>query len=172
MGAGSDKASLMLVGEQPGDQEDRQGLPFVGPAGRLLVRALEEAEIDPGEVYRTNAVKHFRFRTGSGKRRIHQSPDLAHMRACAPWLAAEITLVGPTGVVLLGATAGKAIYGSSFRVTQVRGDLLAWPDEAPGDPAWAVATVHPSAVLRAEDRDALFAELVDDLTVARDALIA
>jgi DNA polymerase len=160
----------MLIGEQPGDQEDRQGQPFVGPAGRLLHKALEEAEVDPATVYRTNAVKHFRFTGTQGKRRIHRAPDLAHMRACAPWLAAEMELVAPSGVVLLGATAGKAVFGSDFRVTKVRGTVVDWPESAPGQPAWAVPTVHPSAVLRSKDREALFADLVADLTTARQSL--
>jgi len=172
MGTGNRHAVLMLLGEQPGDQEDREGLPFVGPAGRLLAKALEQANIDPETVYRTNAVKHFRFTGTRGKRRIHRSPDLAHMRACAPWLEAEMDLVAPTGVVLLGATAGKAVFGSEFRVTKARGTVLDWPTTGPGNPDWALATVHPSAILRGEDREAQFAELVEDLTTARRTLAA
>ncbi|HEY7043627.1 MAG TPA: UdgX family uracil-DNA binding protein [Nocardioidaceae bacterium] len=172
LGAGRADAPLMLVGEQPGDREDVEGKPFVGPAGRLLDKALQAAEIAPELVFRTNAVKHFRFTSGPGKRRMHQSPDLSHMRACAPWLSAELTVVKPRGVVLLGATAGKAIFGSSFRVTIERGHVLSWPDDRAesSPPDWVVATIHPSAVLRADDRDAVLQGLVADLVVAREAL--
>src|SRR3954467_10355500 len=113
MGEGSRRARLMLLGEQPGDQEDRQGRPFVGPAGRVLHDALAAADIDADEVFTTNVVKHFRWSGTRGKRRIHQSPTRAHVAACAPWLQAEIELVRPRGVVLLGGTAGKALYGTS-----------------------------------------------------------
>ena len=116
-GRGRASARLMLVGEQPGDVEDTQGAPFVGPAGRLLVEALDAAEVDRTDVYVTNAVKHFRF-TVRGKRRIHASPDAGHVTACKPWLVAEVAAVAPALVVLLGATAAKAVYGPSFRVTQ------------------------------------------------------
>jgi DNA polymerase len=153
--------------------EDKAGQPFVGPAGKLLVKALEAAEILPQEVFRTNVVKHFRFSEVRGKRRIHQSPDLAHMVACTPWLVAELSLVAPRGVVLLGATAGKAILGRDFRVTASRGRLLPWPEHVgPADrqPEWALATTHPSAVLRSRERDKAFAEMVDDLRVASQAL--
>lgn len=174
IGEGPVDADLMLIGEQPGDQEDRQGKPFVGPAGRLLVKALEAAEIDPGRVFRTNAVKHFRFTGTATKRRMHRSPDLAHMRACSPWLHAELDVVKPVGAVLLGATAGKAVYGSDFRVTVDRGRLLDWPQSGAdyAVPEWSVATIHPSAVLRSDDRDTAMAGLVRDLGVARDALDA
>jgi uracil-DNA glycosylase len=171
MGAGAADARLVLLGEQPGDQEDKQGEPFVGPAGRVLVRALDEAGIDRGEVYRTNVVKHFRWR-GRGKQRIHQSPSAVHVAACGPWMAAEFSVLEPTGVVLLGATAGKAVYGSSFRVGEARGRLGPWPERFAFavEPAWVLATIHPSAVLRADDRDAAFDGLVADLRVAADAL--
>lgn len=174
LGEGRADAALMLIGEQPGDQEDLQGKPFVGPAGRLLVRALETADIDPKDVFRTNAVKHFRFTGTSTKRRMHRSPDLAHMRACTPWLEAELEVVQPKGAVLLGATAGKAVYGSSFRVTAERGRLLDWPElNTDGHvPLWALATIHPSAVLRSDDRDEAFDGLVRDLAVARDSLVS
>ncbi len=165
-GRGSAGARLMLIGEQPGDVEDTRGVPFVGPAGQLLVRALDEAEVDRSDVYVTNAVKHFKF-TVRGKRRIHATPDTWEQAACRPWLTAELAAVRPELVVLLGATAGKAVYGSSFRVTQVRGTVLDWPE--PDGPR-AVATVHPSAVLRADDRDAALAGLVADLRVVREAL--
>ena len=135
LGRGPDSAELMVVGEQPGDQEDRQGEPFVGPAGKLLDKALEDAGIPPDSVYRTNVVKHFRFSGTRGKQRIHKSPSRVHVAACEPWLLAELDVVRPTGAVLLGATAGKALYGSSFRVGEVRGRLIDWPE--PRDPAHA-----------------------------------
>ncbi|MEX0428122.1 UdgX family uracil-DNA binding protein [Nocardioides sp. DS6] len=171
MGEGRTPARLMLLGEQPGDREDREGEPFVGPAGGVLDRALADAGVDPEQTYTTNVVKHFRFHT-VGKRRIHDSPGRAHVTACAPWLAAELSLVRPAGVVLLGATAGKALYGTGFRVGEARGRLQDWPElvEAPGPP-WVLATVHPSAVLRArDDRQAAYDGLVADLRVARTAL--
>jgi uracil-DNA glycosylase len=164
-GAGPSDARLVIVGEQPGDQEDRAGEPFVGPAGRLLDGVLEEAGIDRGTAYVTNAVKHFKFRA-QGKRRIHASPDTWEVRACTPWLQAEVGLLRPEVVVLLGATAGKAVFGSSFRVTQSRGTLLPWPDGG----AQALPAIHPSAVLRADDRDTARAGLVADLRVAAAAL--
>lgn len=120
MGRGPAGAGLMLVGEQPGDREDREGEPFVGPAGRVLSEALAAAGVDPEQVYVTNAVKHFRFQW-KGKRRIHESPDRGQVAACAPWLAAELEVVRPAGVVLLGGTAGKALYGPGFRVGATRG---------------------------------------------------
>jgi DNA polymerase len=162
-GEGPATARVLLVGEQPGDQEDRQGAPFVGPAGRLLDGALEEAGIDRSLAYVTNAVKHFKFTT-SGKRRIHATPDTFEVAACKPWLESELSLVKPDVVVLLGATAGKALLGSSFRVTKSRGVLIPMGDRL------ALATLHPSAVLRADDRDAARAGLVSDLRVAASAL--
>lgn len=171
-GSGPADARVVLVGEQPGDQEDRVGEPFVGPAGRLLDGALEEAGIDRSTAYVTNAVKHFKFRA-AGKRRIHASPDTWEVRACTPWLQAEMEVVRPDVVVLLGATAGKAVFGPSFRVTQSRGVLLPWPpsgDESRYGGGQALATLHPSAVLRADDRDAARAGLVADLRVAAAAL--
>ncbi len=169
--AGSSNARLALVGEQPGDQEDRSGVPFVGPAGKLLQRALDEAGIDRGEVYVTNAVKHFRFTAeGPGKRRIHATPDRVHVEACKPWLVAELVTVDPELVVCLGATAAKALLGPSFRVTKERGALL--ERETSRGVKHFLATVHPSAVLRAPDRDAAYGGLVADLRVAADALSA
>jgi uracil-DNA glycosylase family protein len=162
-GAGEEGARLMLVGEQPGDAEDRAGEPFVGPAGRLLDQALEAAGIDRTQVYVTNAVKHFRFRGGAGKRRIHQGPAQWHIAACHPWVLAELDLVQPRGVVLLGSTAGKAFFGGGFRVGEQRGQRVMLPARPD---IWSIGTIHPSAALRAENRDELFAGLVDDLQTA------
>ncbi|MFF9330282.1 UdgX family uracil-DNA binding protein [Streptomyces sp. NPDC014776] len=164
-GAGNPHARVMLVGEQPGDQEDRQGKPFVGPAGKLLDRALAEAGIDPAQAYVTNAVKHFKFtRAEPKKRRIHKAPSLREMTACGPWLAAELAVVEPELIVVLGATAGKALLGSSFRVTQVRGTVL--EREIHGRKERLVPTAHPSSVLRSEDRESAFRGLVSDLRTA------
>ncbi len=160
-GAGPSSAWLMLVGEQPGDKEDLAGEPFVGPAGRLLDRALAAAGIARSDAYVTNAVKHFRFEQ-RGKRRIHQAPAIRHVRACRPWLDAELRVVRPVVLATLGATAAKALLGSSFRITAHRGTVLDWQ----GFPL--VPTVHPSAVLRLDgpERDAAFDALVADLRVA------
>jgi uracil-DNA glycosylase len=168
--AGNPRAPLALVGEQPGDVEDRQGIPFVGPAGRLLQDALAEAGVPKEEVYVTNAVKHFRF-TERGKRRIHATPQVSHIRACLPWLEAEVKLVDPALIVCLGATAARALLGSSFRVTKQRGEVLELATPVGVRPV--LATVHPSAVLRAtgDDQDEAFAGLVADLRTARDAVI-
>lgn len=158
-GAGPATARLFLVGEQPGDQEDRAGEPFVGPAGKLLHRALADAGVPRQEVYLTNAVKHFKWAT-RGKRRIHEKPSAREMAACAHWLQAELAVVDPAVVVALGATAGRALLGPGFRVGQARGRTL----ELDGRPV--VATTHPSAVLRArpaEARDAAYQGLVADL---------
>ncbi|GHF59739.1 uracil-DNA glycosylase [Streptomyces mashuensis] len=170
-GSGDASARLVLVGEQPGDQEDRKGLPFVGPAGGVLMRAVDEAGIDPTETYVTNAVKHFKFEPAPrGKRRIHKTPGLREIGACKPWLVAELQLIDPEVVVALGATAGKALYGSSFRVSQQRGVALPMPalDGGAAGEGVLVATIHPSAVLRADDADraAMYAGLVADLRVA------
>ena len=169
---GSPTARVVLVGEQPGDQEDKQGAPFVGPAGQLLNKALAEVGIAPADCYVTNAVKHFRFtQAGEGQRRIHQTPEARHVEACRPWLLAELGVLDPQVVVCLGATAGRALLGPSFRVTKQRGQLIPWPDATVGSgSAWLVPTVHPSAVLRADDRDAAYSGLVADLRVAADAL--
>jgi uracil-DNA glycosylase family protein len=160
-------APLMLVGEQPGDQEDRQGEPFVGPAGRVLDDALEAAGIDRQEVYLTNAVKHFRHEQ-RGKRRIHQKPELRHLVACAPWLDAELALVDPDVVVALGATAGRALLGRTVRIGAERGQVI----EAPNGRA-TVITTHPSALLRLRDRSdwrEAFEGLVADLRVAAQSV--
>jgi DNA polymerase len=175
-GEGDADAGVLLLGEQPGDQEDRQGKPFVGPAGRVLRRALEDAGIDPENVYVTNAVKHFKFTIPEGrKRRIHKAPSLREMTACRPWLVAELRVVSPKVVVALGATAGKALLGSGFRVSEQRGALLPWPGldgsgEADEGITGLVATIHPSAVLRADDRTPVYEGLVADLRIVADVL--
>ena len=170
MGEGRRDAALLLLGEQPGDREDREGEPFVGPAGKVLDEALAEVGIAPEDVFKTNVVKHFRWSGTRGKQRIHQSPTRAHVAACGPWLEAELKLVRPTGVVLLGGTAGKAIYGSRFRVGDARGALQDWPESFPVErpPEWVLATTHPSAVLRADDRRSAYEELVADLRIAAE----
>jgi DNA polymerase len=158
-GEGPDSAILMFVGEQPGDQEDRVGKPFVGPAGRLLDQALEEAGIDRSATYMTNAVKHFKWQA-RGKRRIHQKPTWAEVTACRPWLEAELAAVRPRVLVLLGATAAQSLLGKDFRVTQNRRKLIE------SKLAEAVtATIHPSAILRGdpERRKVELAAFVDDL---------
>jgi DNA polymerase len=169
-------ARIVLVGEQPGDVEDRRGQPFVGPAGRLLDRALAEAGIDRDISYVTNAVKHFRFRQ-DGKRRIHQTPGPEHMAACRPWLDAELTLICPEMVICLGATAAKALLGSTFRITRQRGQLMPYDppigeEDAAVKSGWIMATAHPSAVLRVpdEERAGAYDALVADLRVAARAL--
>ncbi|MHC1557311.1 UdgX family uracil-DNA binding protein [Actinomycetospora sp. C-140] len=167
-GTGPTQARLVMVGEQPGDQEDRQGAPFVGPAGRLLDEALDEAGIARDDAYVTNAVKHFNFRY-QGKRRIHETPKAGHIRACRPWLDAELALVKPQVLLTLGATAGKALLGSSFRITAERGEPRTWNDLT------LVPTIHPSAILRADpdrgqDRDEMFAGFVTDLRTAGELL--
>ncbi len=162
-GEGSEHSRMMLVGEQPGDQEDLQGKPFVGPAGRLLERALDEAGIDRRRVYITNAVKHFRF-TRRGKRRLHEKPNAGQIRACRPWLDGEIEAVRPRIIVLLGATAAQAVMGPAFRVSKQRGEVLNSPAGVP-----VVATVHPSSILRAADdesRGAAMSSFIADLRVA------
>ena len=159
-GDGPPDAPLVVVGEQPGDVEDTEGEPFVGPAGRLLDRALGEAGIDRSAVYVTNAVKHFRY-TREGKRRIHKTPAASHIVACSPWLNAELSRIRPQVVVVLGSVAAKALLGSSFRVTQHRGERVELPDGTA-----AVPTVHPSSVLRSTERKRDFGLLVDDLRVA------
>ncbi len=174
-GHGYPGAPIMLVGEQPGDQEDRAGEPFVGPAGRLLARALDEADIDPASTYQTNAVKHFKFTRKSGKRRIHQKPSRTEVVACRPWLIAEIEAVRPSVIVFLGATAAQSLLGAEFRVSTQRGKLMRLPpaalseaDVLTPEPV-VVATVHPSAVLRdrSDRHDEAYKLFVDDLRCAR-----
>jgi DNA polymerase len=159
-GEGTARAKLMFVGEQPGDSEDRQGHPFVGPAGTLLRKAMQQAGIDPREVYITNAVKHFKY-IERGKRRIHQKPKVIEIQACVPWLAAEIEVVRPQVVVALGATAAQAMLGSDFRLTKHRGEVLS-SELAPR----VIATVHPSSILRARDDETRHIEMamfIEDL---------
>jgi DNA polymerase len=164
---------MMLVGEQPGDQEDRRGRPFVGPAGKLLDKALAAAEVDRERLYVTNAVKHFKFTRTSGTRRIHKTPSRLEVVACRPWLFAEIASVEPEVVVLLGATAAQALMGSGFRLTAHRGEELRLPPEPDLglDPS-VVTTTHPSAILRgpAEERAKNFDALVADLKFAAGLL--
>jgi uracil-DNA glycosylase family protein len=189
-GEGPETARVVFVGEQPGDQEDRKGEPFVGPAGRMLDRALGDAGIDRRLTYVTNAVKHFYFRP-TPKRRLHQTPRPEHLRACRPWLEAEFAVLKPEIVVCLGATAAKALISPSFRITRDRGRLMPWTppgvaradagedyaaaedadEEAPAQ-TWMLATTHPSAILRTPDesRAAAYDALVADLTVVAHAL--
>jgi uracil-DNA glycosylase len=167
-GEGLKRARLMLIGEQPGDREDIEGHPFVGPAGKILDQALEQAEIERGDAYVTNVVKHFKW-TPKGKRRIHQAPKAEEIKACAPWLEAELDVVDPELMVCLGATAVRAVIGSKARVMKDHGELL---ESKLG--RTAMPTLHPSAILRAdpEDRDDAMALLVGDLRVARERLAA
>ena len=173
-GEGPRTARMMLVGEQPGDQEDQMGKPFVGPAGRILDKALEAAGIGRGELYVTNAVKHFKFtvRAERGKRRIHKTPSRTEVVACRPWLLAELRAVEPDVVVLMGAVAAKSLLGNDFRLTAHRGEVLHLPtDDGVGNPE-LVVTVHPSSILRGppEQRDQALSGLVDDLRFAADRL--
>jgi DNA polymerase len=166
-GEGPKGAQVMFVGEQPGDQEDRQGEPFVGPAGALLDKALADAGIPRQQVYVTNAVKHFKWEP-RGKRRIHKKPRMSEVKACRPWLEAELKAIKPTVVVCLGATAAQSVLGTQFKLMAQRGQVLPSPLAEK-----VVATIHPSAVLRAPDsegRRAAYAMLVADLKVVAKAL--
>lgn len=159
-GEGNRHATTLFVGEQPGDQEDRLGKPFVGPAGQVFDRALRAAEIARAQLYVTNVVKHFKW-IAKGPRCLHQSPNKAEVRACRPWLEAEIAAIQPQGIVCLGAVAARALLGDTFRVTQQRGEFLVSPF-AP----WILATLHPSAILRMPDekaREAAFQQFTEDL---------
>jgi DNA polymerase len=156
-GEGGAHADVVFVGEQPGDREDIEGHPFVGPAGKLLDKALEEVEIDRSQVYVTNVVKHFKWKP-QGKRRIHQKPNWREIAACRPWLDAEVAVLKPRVLVCLGATAAQALLGRDFRVSRQRGELVDSP-LAPN----TIATVHPSSILRAEDRESEYREFVRDL---------
>ena len=159
-GAGADHARIMLIGEQPGQQEDIQGLPFVGPAGRLLDRALEEAQVDRGTLYLTNTVKHFKYEL-RGKRRLHKRANAAEQEACRMWLAAELVRLQPRIVVALGAMAAQTLFGTTFSITRERGK---WRRLGPDSEAFA--TFHPSAILRAPDeqRAAMYRQLLEDLS--------
>jgi DNA polymerase len=162
-GAGSSRAHLMLVGEQPGNEEDKQGAPFVGPAGGMLRRAMDELRIKAAEVYVTNAVKHFKF-VQRGKLRLHQSPRMSELNACRPWLLAEIDAVKPRVILCLGASAAKSLLGSTFSLMKQRGQILSTPyaDRV-------MATFHPSAILRnrdEQDHERLYHYLLDDLALA------
>ena len=161
-GDGPSSARVMVVGEQPGNSEDLEGAPFVGPAGRLLDRALVDAGIDRSTVYLTNVVKHFKWRRApSGKRRLHDKPNRGEITACRPWLEAEVGRIGPELVICLGATAAQAVLGTDFRVTRDHGQVVA------SDLGPTLGTIHPSAILRAgEDRQQLMDQLVADLRVA------
>jgi DNA polymerase len=161
-GEGPADARVIMVGEQPGDQEDIQGKPFVGPAGKLLDRAMGDSGMDRGTVYVTNAVKHFKW-TPRGKRRLHAKPTAREINACRPWLEAEMEVIEPEFLIVLGATAAQSLLGRTFRITRERGKLLK-TDWAP----WAMATYHPSALLRAPDEEArrqMYDEFVHDLRV-------
>jgi uracil-DNA glycosylase family protein len=165
-GEGAEKASLMLVGEQPGDMEDREGHPFVGPAGRILDRALGEAEIPRQQVYITNAVKHFKF-IQRGKRRLHQKPLIRQVTACRPWLESEFQAIQPKVVVCMGATAAQSVLGRSVRVTEERGRFLSDGERA------VFLTTHPSAILRLREkseRDEAFRQLVDEMKLVGNKL--
>lgn len=166
-GAGDPHARVMLVGEQPGDEEDKKGLPFVGPAGRLLDRALEAAGVDREHLYVTNAVKHFKWQL-RGKRRLHKTPAQREIDACHQWLEREIETVKPHVIVALGATAAKAVIGKDFKVSVMRGQFV----ESPLAP-YVFATFHPSALLRLqeeEEKEAAFAQLVKDFKLINKAL--
>jgi DNA polymerase len=165
-GEGPRSSTIVFIGEQPGDEEDRRGRPFVGPAGRLLDRALADAGIDRSKVYVTNAVKHFKFEE-RGKRRIHQKPSVAESKACRAWLEAELSLIQPEIIVCLGATAAQSVFGNDYRLTKERGQFVNHP--------WApraTSTVHPSAILRAPDEEQRHLEyqrFVEDLKKVRSA---
>lgn len=168
-GEGPRSAGLVFIGEQPGDEEDRQGRPFVGPAGRLFDRALVEAGIDRATVFVTNAVKHFKFEE-RGKRRIHKKPSVGETRACQPWLEAELAAIRPKVIVCLGATAAQSIFGSTYRLTRERGIFV----EHPWAPK-ATSTVHPSAILRTPDEEQRHDEyrrFVEDLRKVKAMLLA
>jgi uracil-DNA glycosylase len=167
-GEGPEDADLMLMGEVPGDQEDKAGHPFVGPAGKLLDRALVEAEIDRGNVYVTNAVKHFKWKP-QGKVRLHQKPNAKEIAACRQWWTQELAVVKPKVLCCLGATAAQAVFGSKFRVSKQRGDFFDLVDGVLG-----TATVHPSSILRADDdrRQVEYQDLVDDFRAVAERLAA
>ena len=167
-GEGPERASVVLIGEQPGDEEDRTGRPFVGPAGSLLDRALGDAGLERSSIYITNAVKHFKFEE-RGKRRLHKKPNIVEIRACRPWLEAEMKLIQPRVLVCLGATAAQTVFGSAYRVTKERGQFISHP-WAP----YATSTIHPSAILRMPDsveRQAEYAKFVTELKLVQAQLL-
>lgn len=162
-GEGPSPARIMMVGEQPGDAEDREGHPFVGPAGRLLDKAIGEAGLERDQIYVTNTVKHFKHTgTRDTKRRIHAKPNQTEINACLPWLEAELKAVRPALIIVLGSTAAQALLGKAFRVTKERGMLIPWRGIV------ALATVHPSSILRSPDRDEAYAAFVNDLKTASE----
>jgi DNA polymerase len=165
LGEGASRARAFLVGEQPGDKEDLAGKPFVGPAGGILDRALDDAHLDRADLYLTNAVKHFKFEE-RGKRRIHKKPSSAESKACRPWLEAELSAIHPQILVCLGATAAQSVFGPDYRVTKERGQFVkhAWAPQA-------TSTIHPSAILRAPDdqRHIEYERFVEDLQKVRSA---
>ena len=166
-GKSNSRAAIMMIGEQPGDKEDLAGHPFVGPAGRLLAQCLSEAEIDPKQVYITNTVKHFKWEP-RGKIRLHKKPSVGEIRACKPWLEAEMDAVKPRLIVCLGATAAQSLFGAKFRVSQSRGQL-----QQPGGLPPVIATVHPASILRArteDDRHKQTADFIADLRSSREFL--
>ena len=166
-GEGPRGASMIMLGEMPGDEEDKQGHPFVGPAGRLLDESIDEAGLSRDDVYITNAVKHFRWET-RGKRRLHKKPSARQIEACKPWLHAEILVIEPQAIVCLGATAAQTMLGRDFRITQQRGKFFKSENAV-----WLMATYHPSAILRAPDRaerHRMRGEFVDDLQRAAERL--
>ena len=167
-GEGQISSRVIFVGEQPGDEEDLTGRPFVGPAGRLFDKALFEAGIDREKIYLTNTVKHFKWKP-KGKRRIHEKPNASEINACDPWLRSEITLIKPRILICLGATAAQALLGKQFRVTQMRGQ---WLDSLLAEKT--IATIHPSAILRTPDdlRDKAYADFVSDLVLIAQAIEA
>ena len=166
-GEGPASAEIVFIGEQPGDEEDRRGNPFVGPAGKMFDRSLEEAGIDRTTVYVTNAVKHFKFEE-RGKRRLHQKPRISEIRACQPWLEAELAAIKPKLLVCLGASAAESVFGNEYRVTKERGIFVAHPRAE-----FATSTIHPSAILRAPDeeqRQLQYQRFVDDLVKVKNQL--
>jgi uracil-DNA glycosylase len=168
IGEGPARALALFVGEQPGDQEDLAGRPFVGPAGAMLDRGFTAAGIPRGEVFVTNAVKHFKW-VARGKRRLHQKPTLGEVTACRPWLDAEVAVIAPRMIVCLGATAAQALLGRDFRVTRQRGEVFERRAEDGAPAPWMMATIHPSALLRipdSDDRKAAFDQFVADLAIA------
>jgi DNA polymerase len=170
-GEGRSRSAMLLVGEQPGDREDLAGRPFVGPAGAMLDRALADAGVDRERVFVTNVVKHFKWKRGPGKRRLHERPNAHEVRACRPWLDLELEIVRPELVVALGATAAQALLGPDFRITEGRGEVVTVPSIEPP----ILATYHPSAILRArtpEDRERMLAALVADLSTAARTIAA